>query len=152
MTRTLTTPTVMPRPRNAEAPTRRVCLVVLPCSTRGNSSLLRCVLIPALAEGSSAGKSKWSQELGGPQLLSVSSVVTCLFQSPPHPHPQPHPRRRHGWGRRPRRFTCFALATKSRFANQKCDRGQIWLQCLISALLGGSVLHHRRAHLFAEIE
>lgn len=65
MVRTLTTPTDMPRPRNAEAPTRRVCLVVLSGSTRGNSLFMQCVSIAAHAEGSSAGKSKWSQELGG---------------------------------------------------------------------------------------
>lgn len=72
--------TFTPRPTDSAPPTRRVCLAVLPPCARGNSSLMRSVLMPArrlkgAQRGNQSGARSWVGR--APQLLSVSSQVAA---------------------------------------------------------------------------
>lgn len=97
--------TFTPRPIDSAPPTRRVRLAVLPPRARGNSSLMRSVLMPArrlkgAQRGNQSGARSWVGR--APQLLSVSSQVAArphnchVCVSLTSPSPRLHPCRRHG--------------------------------------------------------
>lgn len=60
--------------------------------------IVNAICFDARDEGSSAGKSKWSQELGEPGCSAAAQLSCVLFSHLTQLLPHPHPCRRHGQG------------------------------------------------------